>query len=160
MALKFIPAEHADLSQQISAAADDARQRAGLPPTAKSTEPAPSPTAAPAQVVGTVSLSTQLAQQARPEDTVFIVARPAQGPRMPLAVLRKQVKDLPLQFTLDDSLAMSPQMKLSAYSQVVVGARVSKSGQAMPQAGDLEGWSKPVNVGTTGIKIDIKDVVR
>ncbi len=79
---------------------------------------------------------------------------------MPLAVLRKQVRDLPLRFTLDDSLAMGPGMGLSSARRVVVTARVSRSGQAMPQAGDLEGTSSAVEVGVDGLKIEISRVVR
>jgi cytochrome c-type biogenesis protein CcmH len=73
---------------------------------------------------------------------------------MPLAILRKQVKDLPLRFTLDDSMAMSPAAKLSGATQVMVGARVSRSGQAMPQPGDLEGLTKAV-VGANDLAVDI-----
>jgi cytochrome c-type biogenesis protein CcmH len=79
---------------------------------------------------------------------------------MPLAILRKQVKDLPLNFSLDDSMAMSPQMKMSNFDQVVVVVRISKSGNAMPQPGDLQGMSKPLALGSTGIKIDIDQLVR
>jgi cytochrome c-type biogenesis protein CcmH len=95
-----------------------------------------------------------------PEDTVFIFARAAQGERVPLAVLRKQVKDLPLQFTLDDSMGMSPQNRLSSANQVVVSARISKSGQAMPQSGDISGQAPLVAVGTSGIAIEIRDLVK
>lgn len=112
-----------------------------------------------ATVSGTVSLSKAVAAQASPNDTVFIFARAADGPRMPLAILRKQVKDLPLEFKLDDSLAMSPAMKLSSFSKVIVGARVSKSGEAMPQKGDLTGTSAPVSTGSTGLKIEINQVL-
>ena len=89
-------------------------------------------------ITGRVSLSPALLAKAAPTDFVFILARAAEGPKMPLAVIRKQVKDLPLEFTLDDSMAMQPQMKLSGFDKVVVLARVSKSGTPMAQAGDLE----------------------
>jgi cytochrome c-type biogenesis protein CcmH len=91
---------------------------------------------------------------------VFVFARAAEGSRMPLAIMRKQVKDLPISFTLNDSMAMSPASALSSVSQVIVGARVSKSGNAMPQPGDLSGQSAPVKVGTTGLKIEIRDAVK
>ena len=70
-----------------------------------------------AAITGKVSLSRALAGKVSPDDTVFILARAAQGPKMPLAVMRKQVKDLPLKFTLDDSMAMQPQLKLSGFAQ-------------------------------------------
>jgi cytochrome c-type biogenesis protein CcmH len=90
---------------------------------------------------------------------VFIFARATEGPRMPLAILRKQVKDLPLSFTLDDSMAMTPAAKLSSAQRVVVGARVSARGDATPQPGDLQGFSAPVAPGASGLKIQISDVV-
>jgi cytochrome c-type biogenesis protein CcmH len=125
-------------------------------------QPAPQPQAAAGKerITGTVTLSPSLKNQADPNDTVFVLARAAQGPKMPLAILRKQVKDLPLSFSLDDSMAMSPQMKMSNFDQVVVVARVSKSGNAMSQPGDLMGMSKPLALGSTGIKIDIDQPVR
>jgi len=79
---------------------------------------------------------------------------------MPLAVFRKQVKDLPMDFTLDDSMAMRPEMKLSGFPQVVVVARVSKSGQGgRAQPGDLEGKSAAIKPGTKGLKIVIDSVI-
>jgi cytochrome c-type biogenesis protein CcmH len=129
-------------------------------PAIAGTGVAPTAVAAAASAVsGTVRLSAQLKAQAAPEDSVFIFARPADGSRMPLAILRKQVKDLPLNFTLDDSLAMSPAARLSLAQQVIVGARISKSGQAMPQPGDLQGLSAPVKVGTTGLVVEISSAV-
>ena len=112
------------------------------------------------QISGTVTLSAALNAKAGPTDTVFVLARAAQGPKMPLAVMRKQVKDLPLKFTLDDSMAMSPQMKISSFDQVVVVVRVSKSGNAMPQPGDLQGMSAPIKPGTNGLKVSIDTVVQ
>ena len=96
------------------------------------------------QIRVTVSLDPALTQQAAADDTVFVFARAAQGPKMPLAIVRKQVRDLPVTVTLDDSLAMTPAMVLSNFPQVTVGARISKSGQAMPQSGDLQGTVTPV----------------
>ncbi len=107
-----------------------------------------------AKITGSVKLIPTLASNASPTDTVFVFARAAQGPRMPLAIVRKQVKDLPFSFTLDDSMAMNPAMKLSSFPQVVVGARVSKSGNAMPQSGDLQGQSEVIAV-NDGKPVDV-----
>ena len=106
-------------------------------------------------VSGTVMLAPSISGDAKPDDTVFIFARATQGPRMPLAILRKQVKDLPATFTLEDSMAMSPSMKLSDFGDIVVGARISKSGNAIAQSGDLEGMSAPVKVGANNIAVTI-----
>jgi cytochrome c-type biogenesis protein CcmH len=86
-----------------------------------------------------VSLDPKLAAGVLPTDTVFIFARAPQGPRLPLAVVRKQVKDLPVTIVLDDSQAMAPEMRLSRSPEVMIGARVSRSGDPMPHSGDLEG---------------------
>jgi cytochrome c-type biogenesis protein CcmH len=104
---------------------------------------------------GTVTLDPALLSQLGADTTVFIFARAAQGSRRPLAVLRKQVKDLPFNFVLDDSMSMSPDDKLSDVDQLVVGARVSKTGNATALAGDWEGLSVAVSPGATGIKIEI-----
>ena|SRR5690349_8648159 len=109
-------------------------------------------------VSGIVTLDPALAAQAAPDDAVFVFARPAGG-RMPLAVLRKTVRDLPLTFTLDDSMAMSPAAKLSSATQVTVGARISKSGTALPQPGDLAGETTGVAPGATGVAVRIGSVV-
>ena len=111
-------------------------------------------------VSGTVKLAPAFAARAAPEDTVFVLARPAQGGRMPLAAVRVKVKDLPLAFSFDDSMAMNPSAKLSDFAEVVVAARVSKSGNVVPQRGDLEGVSKPLRPGTTGIVIEISNEVQ
>ena len=109
---------------------------------------------------GEVKIAPAIAAQAAPTDTVFIFARAAQGPPMPLAVLRKQVRDLPVQFSLDDSMAMAPGANLSGAPQVIVGARVSKSGSPTAQPGDLQGLSAPVANDASGVTIVIDTVVR
>ena len=94
-----------------------------------------------------VELADELKSQAAPDDTVFIFARAAEGPPMPLAVVRKQVKDLPLEVGLDDSMSMMQGMNLSSFDRLVIGARVSKSGRPIPSPGDLEGLTNPVTPG-------------
>jgi len=74
--------------------------------------------------------------------------------------LRKKVSDLPVTFTLDDSSAMSPATRLSGTPQVIIGARISKSGNAMPQPGDLQGLSKPIENTGKGIGIVIDTEVK
>jgi cytochrome c-type biogenesis protein CcmH len=101
-----------------------------------------------ATVGGTIDIGSDMKAKAQPTDRVFIIARPAEGSRMPLAFTAVQVKDLPAKFTLDESMAMSPAATLAtATTDVVVTARVSKTGSPMPNSGDLEGASKPVKVG-------------
>ena len=107
----------------------------------------------------TVSLSPAVAKQATPDDVVFIFARAAHGPRMPLAIVRIQVKDLPSTIVLEDSQGMGPGMTLSSAPEVIVVARVSKFGMANAQNGDLEGVSAPVKKGTKAIAISIANVV-
>jgi len=109
---------------------------------------------------GVVSLDPALAGKVSPGDTVFVIARPVSGPRMPLAVARTTVAELPYRFTLDDSMAMAPEAKLSGHAQVVVAARVSKSGKAAPQKGDIEGASAPVAPGESNIQVVVSRVVQ
>ncbi len=106
-----------------------------------------------------VALAPALQGKVSPDDTLFIFARAVQGPRMPLAIVRKRVADLPLTVTLDDSQAMAPTMRLSKFPQVSVGARVSRSGQAMPSSGDLQGSVSPVSSADGEVKVTIDQVV-
>jgi cytochrome c-type biogenesis protein CcmH len=153
-----------EFASQVASNLDEARQLGGIAaptstaPAAKAEAPSQARSAG-ASVDGSVTLSRALAGKAAPTDTVFVFARAAEGPRMPLAILRFQVKDLPVKFHLDDSLAMSPMAKLSNYPDVVVGARVSKSANAAPQPGDLQGTTKPIKVGSAGIVVTIDQVV-
>jgi cytochrome c-type biogenesis protein CcmH len=145
--------------RQIEGGIAEARQLGGLPPA----QPKPGGAAATAtgegRVSGKVTLAPALAAKASPEDIVFVFARPAEAAGMPLAILRRQVKDLPMEFTLDDSMSLSPATKLSSQSRVVVGARISKTGQATPQPGDLQGQTAAVALGSSGLKIEVGEVV-
>jgi cytochrome c-type biogenesis protein CcmH len=113
-----------------------------------------------AALSGTVRISPKLKGKFGPEDTVFIYARAAEGPPMPLAVQRVKARELPVSFALDDAMAMAPGMELSAHARVVVTARVSKSGGATPQPGDLQGASAPVASDARGVEVVIDTVVR
>ncbi|MBV9890398.1 MAG: tetratricopeptide repeat protein [Rhizobacter sp.] len=168
-----------EFGERIQASIGEARERAaaagtalspasgvvaarGQGPTAATTAAATATTTTEAAkssaVSGTVTLDPALAAQASPDDALFVFARPAGG-RMPLAVLRKTVRDLPLTFTLDDSMAMSPAARLSSASEVTVGARISKSGTAIPRPGDLAGEATGVKPGATGVAVRIGSVV-
>lgn len=141
------------IAQTIAGSIAEARQLGGMPT-------APAAAAAPlgsgGRVAGRVTLAPSLAANVSPDDAVVVFARPADGSRMPLALLSgKKVRDLPLEFALDDSMAMSPAMKLSDHGEVIVGARVSRSGSPMPASGDYEGLSGPVKLGTAGVALTI-----
>ena len=145
----------AELAQALHKGMDEARARlAGGPATV-----AAKPGAAHERVTGSVQLDAALRAKVQADDTVFVFARAANGPRMPLAIAKIKVADLPYQFAFDDSSAMMPDMKLSRFPEVVIGARVSKSGAAAPMAGDLEGTSARVKPGRTGVIVTIDRVV-
>jgi cytochrome c-type biogenesis protein CcmH len=166
--LALVPAD-SDIAKSTSNSIAEAQGLSGQTPTvgvqtrAPAAEQAPDAPTAPATAAATASASIEgmveldpaLRAQAADTDTVFIFARAAEGPRFPLAVLRKQVKDLPLKFVLDDSMSMMPNAKLSNFAQVIVGARISKSGSATPAAGDLEGITEAVSPNAQGLKIRI-----
>ena len=126
------------------------------------TVPASAEPAAPAQatgqsraITGKVTVAPSLAGKGSSTDTLFVFAREVNGPPMPVAIVRATKKDLPFTFRLDDSTGMMPSRKLSDVGTVVIVARLSKSGQAMPQSGDLEGMSQPVKPGADGITVVI-----
>ena len=142
--------------------------RATIEPSKRAAETAPPEpvrsaprggTGAAGSIAGRVDLEAALASKVALNDTVFIFARAAEGPRMPLAVLRIPAKELPRDFSLDDSMSMAPGVKLSAAPSVIVEARISKSGNALPQSGDLFGRSAPLKPGATGVRITIDQVV-
>jgi len=157
-ALKVLPGE-SDMVQRVQASIAEARSLAGSP-GGRAQFAKPAQARGGGRVSGVVRLAPELAGRVSPGDTVFIFARAAEGPRMPLAILRKRASDLPAEFTLDDSMAMAPQMKLSAFPDVVIGARVSKSANASPQPGDLQGSSAPVKVGARSVSVVIDTELR
>ncbi len=111
--------------------------------------------AVPNSISGQVAISKELASRASPNDTLFIYARAKTGPKMPLAILRLKASDLPATFSLTDDMAMMPTMKISSFPEVVIEARISKSGQAITASGDLLGFSEPVKLGHNNISIVI-----
>jgi cytochrome c-type biogenesis protein CcmH len=141
----------------LAEAIDKAREQLGLPaqaPISSANAPASAGVVNAAsngteRLTGRVTLGPELASQVSPKDTVFIYANAAEGPRMPLAIIRTTVDKLPYDFVLDDSLAINPQMKLSQVKSVMVRARVSKTGNAMPQAGDFGASVGPVTPGSS-----------
>ncbi|MCD0416758.1 c-type cytochrome biogenesis protein CcmI [Rubrivivax sp. JA1024] len=159
-----------EFAQQLQGAVDEARRRGGMAPAAPLAQAAPQAPAVPAsgaavaaangRVSGRVELAPALRERVASGDTVFVFARPADGSRMPLAIVKRTAGELPFEFTLDDSQAMTQEMLLSAQKRVIVGVRVSKTGDAMPQPGDLQGFSEPVAVGANGVRIVIGDVVK
>ena len=147
--LPLVPADAEDAQAIRDNVAQAMRLAGGQPPPPRA-----------AALSGTVRIAPQLEGRFDPEDTVFIYARDAERPAMPLAVLRRRARELPVRFSLDDSMAMAPGMTLSAHARVVVTARVSKSGGATPQPGDLQGASAPVASDADAVVVVIDSVVR
>lgn len=152
------PATPGQMPGQPQAAATAAAQSS--PPQTSAAKPPASQAAAPGSVSGQARIAPALIAQVQATDTVFILARPASGSRMPLAVLRLRAADLPRAFTLDDSNAMSPQALLSSAGRVRVEIRVSRSGTAMPQPGDLGGTPVETDVPAGGLELVADTVLR
>jgi cytochrome c-type biogenesis protein CcmH len=148
--------ESSEVLPDVKAALNEAYTVSGIKPTvqsAKSTLVATAVTTT-AGISGTVTIAPALASKLDENATVFVFARATQGMPMPLAIVRIAAKELPYSYHLDDSTAIMPGNKLSLAKEVVVVARVSKTGDAKPQAGDMQGVSgstKPV-----GDKVDIQ----
>jgi len=117
------------------------------------------PAAAATSVSGSVSVAAALAAKVDRSAALFIFARAVNGSRMPLAVIRASAGELPRDFTLDDSLAMAPALRISGADAVRIEARISRSGTAQPQSGDLVGVSDVVKPGARGVKIVVDKVV-
>ena len=96
------------------------------------------------RILVTVALDPRLKDKVAPGDTLFVFAKAASGPPMPLAIAKLSAAQLPASVTLTDAMSMLPNMNLSAFAQIVIGARISKSGQAIAQSGDLQALSAPL----------------
>jgi len=109
-----------------------------------------------AAIAGTVALDPSLKGKVAPTDTVFVIARAPDGSSPPLAVKRYRVDELPVIFSLADGDAMMPERNLSRFGEAQITARISKTGDAMPQPSDIR--SKPVSakVGATNVKLELR----
>ena len=151
--LSIVPPD-SEFAERIRVSVTEVENKAGLASSASAPELKPAPVvAAAASLSGRVDISPAAKKAVAPEDTVFIFARAATGPKMPLAILRVQAKDLPKLFELTEAMAMAPGMSISKFPELVVGARVSKSGNAIAQPGDWESELMPVRAGANGINL-------
>ena len=171
-ARKLLAADHPDVPS-LEGAIATAQNKLGLPvtpPTSLPQAPAAASGAgatasvssgaqAGSNITGRISLAAALKDKASPTDMVYVYASPANGDRMPLAIFKSTAAKLPLNFTLDDSTAMLPERKLSGAGEVILKARISKSGNAIPQSGDLTGTLGPVKVGAKGLILEIKEQI-
>lgn len=139
-----------ELAESVRASVAEARAKAGLPPLAA---PA-APQGEALKLTGEVKLAPSLAAQAKPEDTVFVFVRGEGGP--PFAALRLTVAQLPAKFDFAGAPLMLQGRPLPA--QVIVGARISRSGEAGAAPGDLEGFSAPVAAAAQGVAVTVDRV--
>jgi cytochrome c-type biogenesis protein CcmH len=162
---------------QVLAELETARKQTSVPGLAAAPTPKAPPIAAPAAaaapalapetatrpggagIQGRAEIDAKFAGKFSPGDAVFIYARDPDGSRMPLAVMRATAGELPKAFALNDAMAMTPNNTISRAKTVVVEARISKSGNAIPQSGDLRGVSQPVKPGAGNVRIVIDQVV-
>jgi len=141
-------------ARMLEGAITDARSKGGMPAKA-----ATAVAAAGAHVQGTVELDPAVKAKASPQDVLMIIAR-RPGVRMPLAVLRQSASEMPMKFVLDDSMSMDPSAKLSSVPEVEIEARISKTGLAMPNPGDLLSPAQTVKLGANGVTLRVSKVVQ
>lgn len=159
--IAVVPAE-SDIARSVRGSIAQAQQleqggaQAGAAPDAGAGRARPA--AAGAVVRGEVRIAPELMSRVAPGDTLFVFARAVQGPRMPLAIARMPVDGWPRSFSLDDSMAMSPDLRLSAFGPVNIGVRISRSGDATPRSGDLVGEAGPVAPGTGQVTVVVDRV--
>ena len=141
---KQVPGGQADVKSALLKYLNDAQQKAGMEITQVEAPATASPTAITVSVSLDENMSKKLTEKIVNSDTLFIYARAMNGPKMPLALVKMTAGDLPTTVTLDDSVSMIAGMTLSTMDQVEVIARISKSGQAVMQTGDLFGSAQSV----------------
>jgi len=134
-----------DDARAIQGSIAEARFKGGLAPSA--------PVTSSAKVIsGTIELSADLKSKMKPGDTVLVIARKP-GERMPVAVLRVPAADFPMSFVLNDALAMNPSAPLSQLSEASIEVRISKTGMAKPEVGDLISSAKTIKVGANNVRL-------
>ena len=136
--LRAVVADESSDARIIDANIAEALALAGTAPATQTASAIPSSGAPAIAIRGTVEVDPSLQARVKPGMTLFVFARAAEGSGPPLAVLRTQPTSWPVAFQLDDSLAMLPSRRLSAFDHVIVEARLSTSGQALAQSGDLQ----------------------
>lgn len=152
---------NSEILPDVQSGLNEAYAISGIKPSVAAAKPAPAAqdAASTAGLSGTVTVAPALASKLDANATVFVFARAAQGMPIPLAIVRTTAKDLPYSYHLDDSSALMPTSKLSQAKEVVIVARISKSGDAKPQAGDLQGVSAAVKPVGDNVNIEINQIV-
>ena len=148
------------LAQQIPAGTEEARAIEGSIAEARSKAglPASKPVAVSDKgISGVIELSADLKSKVKPGDVVMVIARQP-GERMPVAVLKTAATDFPMSFALTDALAMNPSAPLSKLSEASIEVRISKTGMAKPEAGDLLSSAKTVKVGANQVRLLVDQV--
>jgi len=160
---KQIPPD-SDEGRAVQGSIADARAKGGL--AVFTAAPAPTSTPAPAQnsiassskaISGKIELSAELKSKIQSGDIVMVIARKP-GERMPVAVLRVPVSNFPMSFTLNDSLAMNPSAPLSQLTEASIEVRISKTGMAKPEAGDLISTPKTIQLGAKDVRVLVDQV--
>jgi cytochrome c-type biogenesis protein CcmH len=164
-AREVVPADSPDAPELDRAIAEarDKLELPAIPPRAANSAVEPQASKAPmagSSISGRVTVVKELQGLVAPTDTVFVYATPVTGSRMPIAILRTTADKLPLDFVLDDSMAMSPAAKLSGMDEVTVRVRISKSGQATAQPGDYGVSLTPVKPGSKGLNLMVRDTLQ
>lgn len=154
---KLIPPESEDM-RTIQGSIMEARGKANLPPAPMANRPvAPTTSVSDKNINGIVEISPELKSQVKPDYVVMVIAR-APGARMPVAIMRGKAAELPFRFVLNDALAMTPNALISDLSEATIEVRISKSGQAKTEPGDLYSNIQTVKVGTSNLKVLVDQV--